>query len=105
MATHAAKRAELHRMVMENHTCPYGLKALDLLKREGYEVAEVFEPPLDFLMNPANHVRESRLYQGQRRFFYAMPWEGRYIWGATARMLVGLSERIASIGACDEAGE
>ncbi len=56
-------------------------------------------------MNPANHVRESRLYQGQRRFFYAMPWEGRYIWGATARMLVGLSERIASIGACDEAGE
>ena len=69
------------------------------------EVAEVFEPPLDFLMNPANHVRESRLYQGQRRFFYAMPWEGRYIWGATARMLVGLSERIASIGACDEAGE
>ena len=38
MATHAAKRAELHRMVMENHTCPYGLKALDLLKRGGYEV-------------------------------------------------------------------
>ena len=38
MATYAAKRAELHRMVMENHTCPYGLKALDLLKREGYEV-------------------------------------------------------------------
>jgi len=38
MATHAAKRAELHRMVTAEHTCPYGLKALDLLKREGYEV-------------------------------------------------------------------
>ncbi|MBA4773626.1 MAG: glutaredoxin, partial [Sphingomonas sp.] len=38
MATQAVKRAELYRMVMEDHTCPYGLKALDLLKREGYEV-------------------------------------------------------------------
>ena len=38
MATHEAKRAELHRMVMADHTCPWGLKALDLLKREGYEV-------------------------------------------------------------------
>ena len=68
------------------------------------EVAEVFEPPLDFLMNPANHLRESRLYQGQKRFFYAMPWEGRYIWGATARMLVGLSERIASVAIDDRVG-
>ena len=38
MATHSAKRAELHRMVTAEHTCPYGLKAFDLLKREGYEV-------------------------------------------------------------------
>ena len=38
MATHAAKRAELHRMMTDEHNCPYGLKALDLLKREGYEV-------------------------------------------------------------------
>ncbi|MDF2231357.1 CoA pyrophosphatase [Albimonas sp. CAU 1670] len=66
------------------------------------EVAEVFEPPLDFLMNPANQLRESRLHQGERRFFYAMPWQGRYIWGATARMLVGLSERIASLSIGDE---
>lgn len=40
MATHAAKRADLHRMVTAEHTCPYGLKALDLLKREGYEVVD-----------------------------------------------------------------
>ena len=42
MANHpkAAKRAVLHRMVMPNHTCPYGLKAKDLLKRSGYEVED-----------------------------------------------------------------
>lgn len=65
------------------------------------EVAEVFEPPLDFLMAPANRKRESRWFQGSERFFYAMPWEGRYIWGATARMLVGLSERIESLAASE----
>jgi 8-oxo-dGTP pyrophosphatase MutT (NUDIX family) len=61
------------------------------------EVAEVFEPPLAFLMNPANHRKDFRIVKGVRRSFYAMPWEGRYIWGATARMLVGLSERVASV--------
>ncbi len=61
------------------------------------EVAEVFEPPLDFLMDPANRRRESRMFQGSKRHFYAIPWEGRYIWGATARMLVGLSTRLASL--------
>jgi len=63
------------------------------------EVAEVFEPPLSFLMNPANHQRHWREVNGRRRHYWAMPWEGRYIWGATARMLVGLSERIASLEA------
>ena len=38
MSTHAEKTAELYRMVMSEHTCPYGLKALDLLKRNGFEV-------------------------------------------------------------------
>lgn len=38
MVTSTAKHAELHRMVTPEHTCPYGLKSLDLLKREGYEV-------------------------------------------------------------------
>lgn len=58
------------------------------------EVAEVFEPPLSFLMDPANRRRETREWQGVARQFYAIPWEGRYIWGATARMLVGLAQRI-----------
>lgn len=45
------------------------------------EVAEIFETPFDFLMNPANHVLEERRFAGQLRRYYAMPHEGRYIWG------------------------
>lgn len=57
-----------------------------------HEVAEVFEVPLDFLMDPANHERQSREYQGVTRRFYAMPYNGHYIWGATAGMLVDLHD-------------
>ncbi|MEM1382985.1 MAG: CoA pyrophosphatase [Pseudomonadota bacterium] len=60
------------------------------------EVAEVFEPPLAFLMDPANRVRASREWKGASRQFYAMPWGGYYIWGATAGMLKGLSDRLRS---------
>lgn len=67
------------------------------------EVAEVFEPPLDFLMDPANRRRESRMFKGAERHFYAIPWEGRYIWGATARILIGLADRIAA--SVDGAGD
>lgn len=58
------------------------------------EVADVFEAPFDFLMDPANHQRHSREWQGRQRHFYAMPWEGRYIWGATAGMLKSLHDRL-----------
>jgi 8-oxo-dGTP pyrophosphatase MutT (NUDIX family) len=51
------------------------------------EVAEIFEVPLAFLMNPAHHERHAREWQGRQRFYYAMPWQGRYIWGATAGMI------------------
>ena len=54
------------------------------------EVAEVFEVPLDFLLDPRNHRRHRRLFAGVEREFYAMPYEGYYIWGATAGMLVNL---------------
>ncbi len=57
-----------------------------------FEVAEVFEVPLGFLIDPANHRRESRVFGGTIRYFYAMPWDRHYIWGATAGMLVNLSE-------------
>jgi len=57
---------------------------------DAFEVADVFEVPLHFLMNPANHqVRVWESDQGSRRF-YSMPYENRFIWGATAGMLRNL---------------
>jgi 8-oxo-dGTP pyrophosphatase MutT (NUDIX family) len=58
------------------------------------EVAGVFEAPLGFLMDPANHQIHSRELRGHTRRFYAMPWEGHYIWGATAGMIRILYERV-----------
>jgi 8-oxo-dGTP pyrophosphatase MutT (NUDIX family) len=58
------------------------------------EVADVFETPFDFLMDPANHQRQHRDTPTGRRFFYAMPWNDRFIWGATAGMLRALYERL-----------
>jgi 8-oxo-dGTP pyrophosphatase MutT (NUDIX family) len=61
-----------------------------------HEVAEVFETPFAFLMDPANHRLDEREWQGRRRKFYAMPHEGRYIWGATAGILRNLYEKLFS---------
>ena len=58
------------------------------------EVDEVFETPLSFLMNAANHQRHKKMWQGQERQFYVMPFENRYIWGATAGMIRNLFERL-----------
>ncbi len=58
------------------------------------EVAEVFETPLSFLMNPANHERREGVWKGVTRFYYAMPHDGRLIWGATAGMIRALWERL-----------
>ncbi|MCW2276049.1 CoA pyrophosphatase [Rhodoblastus acidophilus] len=60
------------------------------------EVDDVFETPLDFLMDPANHQRHAKMWQGKERQFFAMPWEDRYIWGATAGMIRNLYERLYS---------
>lgn len=54
------------------------------------EVAEVFEVPFPFLMNPDNHERHTREFQGATREFYAMPYNGHFIWGATAGMVINL---------------
>lgn len=64
------------------------------LRLDPAEVDEAFETPLAFLMEPGNHLRQSMDYRGQRRQFYAMPWQGRYIWGATAGMIRNLYERL-----------
>ncbi len=54
------------------------------------EVAEVFEVPLGFLMDPRNTRVEGRIWAGQTRRYYAIPYGPFYIWGATARMIVAL---------------
>ncbi|MFN3985370.1 MAG: CoA pyrophosphatase [Rhodocyclaceae bacterium] len=61
------------------------------LRLDTFEVAEAFEVPLDFLMDPANHQRHRMEYQGRMREYYAMPYGEYYIWGATAGMLVSMS--------------
>jgi 8-oxo-dGTP pyrophosphatase MutT (NUDIX family) len=59
-----------------------------------HEVADVFEVPLDFLMNPANHRRHSVEWAGSHREWFSMPYHDakaeRFIWGATAGMLRNL---------------
>jgi 8-oxo-dGTP pyrophosphatase MutT (NUDIX family) len=58
------------------------------------EVSAVFEVPLRFLMTPDNHEKHSREWQGKQRYYYAMPYEDRYIWGATAGMIRNLYDRL-----------
>lgn len=59
------------------------------------EVEEVFMVPLSFLMTPAHYRVEKRLWRGDWRRFYAVPYGPYYIWGATARILHGMCERLA----------
>jgi len=76
-----------------------------LLQPDPFEVAEVFEVPLGWLMNPANHQRHAIEMAGYRREFLSIPWHGpgadgqhrRYfIWGATAAMLRNLYRFLAA---------
>lgn len=60
------------------------------------EVASVFEAPLSFLFDPANHERRETMWKGQMRTYYAMPYGDRFIWGATAAMIRALYERLYS---------
>ena len=57
-----------------------------------FEVEEVFEVPLKFLLDPANHKRHRRKSDGHTREFHAMAFKDYYIWGATAGMLINLYE-------------
>lgn len=58
------------------------------------EVDDAFEVPLSFLMDPANHTRDSRIWENKERFFYTMPYDGRYIWGVTAGIIRTVYERL-----------
>ena len=58
------------------------------------EVADWFEAPLAHLLDPANQLQRSVLFEGAQRLYYEIPWQDRRIWGATAAMLVNLSRRL-----------
>ncbi|MBL8428360.1 MAG: CoA pyrophosphatase [Dechloromonas sp.] len=64
------------------------------LMPDPFEVAEVFEVPLAFLLDPANHQQHSLHYRGALRNYFAMPYGDYFIWGATAGMIRSLSERL-----------
>ena len=72
-----------------------GVIAPDLpLEPHEHEVADWFEAPLRFLLDPANQQRRSALFQGVERHYYEIMWNERRIWGATAAMIVNLSRRL-----------
>ncbi len=64
------------------------------LRLDDFEVAEVFEVPLDFLLDPANRRIERRVWNGREREYYCIDHEGPTIWGVTARMVVSLAEAL-----------
>lgn len=64
------------------------------LEPHEHEVADWFEAPLAFLLDPANTQRQSALFQGRDRHYYEILWNERRIWGATAAMIVNLSRRL-----------
>ena len=59
-----------------------------------HEVADWFEAPLGFLLDPANQQLQTVLFEGRQRHYYRIDWNGRNIWGATAAMIVNLSRRL-----------
>jgi 8-oxo-dGTP pyrophosphatase MutT (NUDIX family) len=69
------------------------------LKIDPFEVAEVFEVPLAFLLDPVNHQRHSIHHRGALRQYFAMPYGDYFIWGATAGMIRSLTERLGLHGA------
>ena len=64
------------------------------LKLSEREVADVFEVPLDFLLDPANQVEASMTWRGIDRRYWEFTWQDRRLWGATAAMIVNLSRRL-----------
>jgi 8-oxo-dGTP pyrophosphatase MutT (NUDIX family) len=72
-----------------------GLIAPDLpLRPNPDEVADWFEVPLDFVLDPINQRPMTAEFRGRTRHYYQIDWQGRRIWGATAAMIVNLARRI-----------
>lgn len=66
------------------------------LRPDPFEVADIFEAPLDYFLDPANYQRREYRFRGRHRHYLAIPYEGRYIWGATAGMLYSLCRMLDS---------
>lgn len=66
------------------------------LNPDAFEVEEVFEVPLSFLLDRANHQRHAREFQGRMVHYFAIPYRDYYIWGATAGMLVNFYRHLAA---------
>ena len=64
------------------------------LEPHEHEVADWFEVPLAFVLDPVNQQQRSALFQGRERHYYEIMWEDRRIWGATAAMIINLSRRL-----------
>jgi len=62
------------------------------LAPDAHEVAEVFEVPLEFILEPRNQKLQTVTFEGAKRRYFAIPYREYYIWGATAGMLVNFSE-------------
>jgi len=65
------------------------------LKLDAFEVAAVFEAPLAHFLDPESYQRREYRFRGRHRHYMAIPYEGRYIWGATAGMLYSFARALA----------
>jgi 8-oxo-dGTP pyrophosphatase MutT (NUDIX family) len=88
---------------MDLYGTPFGYRILPTIARvdPGFElrvnkseVDDVFEVPLAFLMNPANHFLKTREFRDITRSYYEMPYGDRYVWGVTAGILRVLYQRM-----------
>jgi 8-oxo-dGTP pyrophosphatase MutT (NUDIX family) len=68
------------------------------LRLDNFEVADAFEVPLGFILDPENHQIHSRMRHGAKRRYYVFEYRDRYIWGATAGMLMNLYRRLCEAG-------
>lgn len=78
------------------------IRAPFTLSPDPYEVAEVFEVPLNFILDPTRRERRTVEYKGKPRHFWAFPYGERFIWGATAGMLVNLCDVLDAVGGGDD---
>ena len=92
LPTHETVTSFLVTPVVARVTRPFDMRP------EPGEVAEVFRVPLAHVTDPAQFVIEGRRWRGMRRHYYAVPYGPYYIWGATARILRGLADRMAQCG-------